>query len=448
MAQAISKRRWTRHGNWPARYSWCLYDWANSAFIAVIITFVVPAYFVEAVATSDSTTLAGRSAAKAAASSDWLFVQGIAAFVVAAVSPIFGAVADRLGRRKIWLGLSTLAMVGSSLAIWWVKPRIEDSALLLWSIGIGIVGFEFSMVFYNAMLGRIAQPERVGRLSGSAWALGYLGGLACLALVLFGFVQATQPPMGLDASTLEHIRICGPIVAIWIIVFSLPLFIFVPDTTHSSVGIGSALLRGLGQIYETASNIRRYGEIGKFLIARMMYMDGLNTLFVFGGPFAVAAFGMSISEVALFGILLNITGGIGALVFGWLDDKFGAKPTILFSIVGVLAFGVPILLIESKLWLFVFGGFIGLYFGPIQSASRSFMTRMAPPEREVQMFGLFAFSGKATAFLGPFIVALVVGVTGSVRWGMAAILPFIIAGGLLLLLVRTGRAAQSGVLSR
>lgn len=429
-----------------ARVAWCFYDWANSPFIAVIVTFVISAYFVEAVATAGAASEAAKDAARAAASSDWLFMQGLAAAIIAILSPVTGAIADRGGRRKPWLGVLTAIVAAGALAIWWVRPQPDSSTLLLWSVGIAVIAFEMSMVFYNAMLPGIVSEAWIGRLSGWAWALGYAGGLACLLIVLYGFIQAAPPPLGLDKAAAEHIRVAGPIVALWTVVFALPLFLFVPDMGGPRRPLGMAVREGVVQLARTIAEVRRYREIVKFLLARLLFMDGINTLFIFGGPFAIAAFGMTISEVAFFGLLLNVTAGIGAFAFGWMDDKLGAKPTVLLGVFGILVLGVPLLLITDKLWFYILGGLIGMFFGPVQAAARSLMARMAPPGMETEMFGLYAFSGKATAFMGPLIVAAVIQATGSQRWGMATVLPFIIAGGVLLMFVRTAAADKDSVL--
>lgn len=417
--------------------AWCLYDWANSPFITIVVTFVFSAYFVEAVAPGGIAGEAGQTAAKAVASADWLFMQGLAAAIVAVLSPILGAIADRAGRRKPWLAVFTVTVALASLALWWVRPLAEDSLYLLWCVGIAVVAFEMGVVFYNSMLPGLVRDEWLGRISGWAWALGYLGGLACLILVLYGFVQAAEPPFGLQKAEAEHVRVTGPVVGLWILVFALPLFMFVPDTPATGKSLGRAVREGMQQLRRTIAEVRRYREIVKFLIARLLFMDGINTLFIFGGPFAATVFGMSIAEVAFFGILLNITAGTGAFCFGWMDDKLGAKPTVLIGVFGIVLFGIPLLLIDAKLWFYILGSFIGLFFGPVQASARSLMARMTPPNMETEMFGLYAFSGKATAFLGPLIASFMIDLTGSQRWGIATVLPFIIAGGLLLATVRT-----------
>lgn len=419
--------------------SWCLYDWANSPFTTVVTTFIIANYFSEAVAPNNTVGAA-----------DWGFMQGAAALVIALLSPVLGAIADRGGRRKPWLAVFTAVMIVGSLALWWGAPRASAGTagavdVVLWASAIGVIGFEVAIVFYNAMLPGLVSEPWIGRVSGWAWGIGYAGGLACLVLLLFVFVQPATPPFGLDRSTAEHVRIAGPVVAVWTLIFSLPIFLFTPDSRGTGLSAGRAVREGLAELWHTIGSIRRYRSILRYLIARLFYIDGLNTIFAVGAIYAGAVFGMQTAEVIVFGILLNVTAGLGAFGFGWVDDRIGAKPTIILALIGVLVFGVPMLVIESKLWFYILGAAIGLFFGPAQSASRSLMARLAPAGMENEMFGLYAFSGRSTAFLGPWLFALVTTFAGH-RWGMATVMPFLVIGGLILLTVDTKKVDPDTIL--
>ena len=183
----------------------------------------------------------------------------------------------------------------------------------------------------------------------------------------------------------------------------------------------------------------RHGRLWRYLLAHMIYADGINTLFAFGGLYAAGTFGMPVAEVIAFGLLLNTTAGLGAFAFAWVDDWIGARPTILIGLIALTVIGVPLLLVETKLAFWILGGALGVFFGPVQAASRSLMARIAPPGLETEMFGLYALSGKVTAFAGPLLVGAVTAATGSQRWGLAVVLPFLAVGGLLLLTVRGER---------
>ncbi|MEQ9126450.1 MAG: MFS transporter, partial [Alphaproteobacteria bacterium] len=289
-------------------------------------------------------------------------------------------------------------------ALWFVAPGPEWLLLGAAIVVVANVGFEIGMVFYNAMLPDLAPPNRVGRISGEAWALGYAGGLCCLLIALFGFVEADPAPFSLDKGQAEHVRAVAILVAVWIALFSIPTFLLTPDRPATGRPIGEAARLGMAQLGQTLRNIRRHKEVAKFLLARLFYVDGMNTLFAFGGVYAAGTFDMSVSEIIQFGIALNVAAGLGAWVFGHIDDRVGPKRVVLWAILGMLAMSAPLLVVEGKLWFWVFALPLGLFFGPAQTASRSLMARMAPPGMATEMFGLFALSGKATAFLGPALV--------------------------------------------
>ena len=403
------------------QFSWALYDWANSAFSAVIITFVYATYFTKGIAGDE-----------VAGTAEWGWAMSASGIAIAIVSPVLGAIADAGGRRKPWLfAWTAIAVVGCGL-LWYGRPSPEVALMVLTIAALTNLAFEIAGVFYNAMLPEIVSREYLGRLSGWAWGLGYAGGLACLVLVLYGFVQAEPAPFGLDQSQAEDVRISGPLVGLWLAVFSLPLFLFTPDRQSAGLPAAEAVRRGLGQLRRTFGNLRHYRAIGRFLIARMIYTDGLNTLFAFGGIYAAGTFNMSTSEVIKFGILLNITAGLGALGFAWVDDWLGAKRTILIGLVGLLACGLAAVLVSVPLHFWIAGALLGIFVGPTQAASRSLMARLAPAEVRTEMFGLYALTGKITAYMGPFLLGTVTWWTGSQRLGVATVLGFFVVGGLLL----------------
>jgi UMF1 family MFS transporter len=308
---------------------------------------------------------------------------------------------------------------------------------------IANVGLDMAGVFYNAMLNDLAPPERLGRLSGWAWGLGYFGGLSCLVIALFAFVQTETPLFGLAKEQAEHVRVTGPLVALWLALFSLPLFLFTPDRKAGDIPAGTAIRLGLYQLWRTVSHIRRHRTVGQFLLARMLYIDGLNTLFAFGGIYAAGTFGLELADVITFGILLNVTGGIGAFAFAWLDDLIGPKRVILIALVGLMLCGLAAVIATSVTVFWIVGGLLGLFVGPTQAASRTMMAKLAPPSQQTEMFGLYALSGKVTAFLGPLVLGTVTLWADSQRAGMATILLFFIAGFVLLATLRVPSRATS-----
>jgi len=256
------------------------------------------------------------------------------------------------------------------------------------------------------------------------------------------FVRPAMPPFGLDRAMAEHVRIIMPLSALWFALFALPLFLWAPDRPASRRPLAAVIRGGLVELVDTLRHARRYGNIVRFLLAKMIYIDGLNTLFIVGGSFAAGAMQMSIGEVLVFGIVLNATAGAGAIAFAWIDDWLGAKPTILISLAAVTLLGGTILVVESKFWFYVLAAAIGVFLGPAQAASRSFMARLAPPEQRTEFFGLYNLAGKITTPVGPFLVGLVTYLSDSQRMGMLTILPFLIVGMALLTAVKEPRGGD------
>lgn len=405
--------------------AWCLYDWANSAFPAVILTFVFAAYFAQGVAESP-----------VVATGQWGFALTCSALAIAIFSPLLGAIADQDGRRKPWIAVLSALCIVATASLWFVKP--DPSYVLLALVGVAVANFafEFSLVFYNAMLNDLVAPERLGRLSGWGWGAGYAGGLVCLVLVLVGFVSAADPWFGIGKEDAAHVRVVGPIAALWFLAFAWPLFLFTPDRPAKGVAPLKAMRDGLAALIGTIKNIRRYGNPGRFLLAHMIYTDGLNTLFAFGGIYAAGQFGMEVEEVIWFGIALNLTAGLGAAAFAWIDDWIGAKRVIVIALAGLIVVGLAILATDDKAVFWGLGLALGIFFGPAQAASRSLMARLAPAEMQAEMFGLFALSGKATAFVGPALFGWATVAFDTQRAGMATVLVFFVIGGAILWLVK------------
>jgi UMF1 family MFS transporter len=369
----------------------------------------------------------------------WGQVNSGMALAAAVLAPILGSIADQGGRRKPWLfALSVICMVATA-SLWFVRPEASDVAYALVMFTIAGLGFELGLVFYNAMLPELAPPSRVGRISGWGWGVGYLGGLACLAINYLVFVQPDPAFFGLDRGTGEHVRITNPFAAIWFALFALPLFVLVPDKSGTGLPWRQAVRHGLGTLVATFRQLRAHRNVAVFLAGKMLYTDGLNTLFAFGGIYAAGTFGMSLDQILIFAIALNVSSGLGAIAFAWLDDWIGAKPTILIALVGMTVLGAAILLVDSKEAFIALAVGLGLFFGPAQASSRSMMSRLAPPESRAEFFGLFALAGRVTAFLGPALVGWVTYAAGSQRVGMATILPFFVIGGLLLWFVKEPR---------
>ncbi|RED47732.1 MFS transporter [Aestuariispira insulae] len=412
---------------------WCLFDWANSAFPTIISTFVFATYFTKAVAENetDGTVL-------------WSSTVGWAGLVVALLAPFLGAIADFGGRRKFWLAIFSMVCVTSSAGLWFVEP---DPAFVPLAVGLVIlatVGFEFSTVFYNALLPDVAPRDHLGRVSGWGWGLGYFGGLCALVICLVGFVQAETPWFGVGDVAAGGVRATSIVVAVWFALFCLPMFLWVREHSKHQLPLNQAVGAGVRSLFKTLREVRRYKTAFRFLLARMIYNDGLTTLFSMGGIYAGVTFGMSFEEVLTFAITLNVTAGLGAFVFAWLDDSRGAKWVIVVSLTSLIMLSIGILLVQDKMVFWGLGLLIGIFLGPIQAASRTMMARLAPDELRTEFFGLYALSGRATAFAGPLIFSLVTETFQSQRLGMSTILVFFVVGLLLLLPLKMGKPGMEG----
>lgn len=426
--------------------SWCLYDWANSAFTTLVVTFIYATYFTQTFAeNADRGTV--------------LWSRGVttSSLIIALVSPVLGAMADRAGLRRRFLAAATLISVGATAWLAFIVPGSVNAVLAALALFVvANVGFEVGMVFYNAFLPQLSTPATIGRISGYGWGLGYAGGLLSLVLALLGLVGLgeAQPWVSLSTEDAFNVRASNLLVAGWFLLFSLPMLLLVRDTaaarsTAAAGGIAATTREAFRDLGRTLVRIRDFQDIVRFLIARLVYNDGLITMMAFGGVYAAGTFGMDTGEVILFGISLNVTAGLGAFLFGLVDDRLGGRVTVLWSLVGLFLTTLVAIVATSKTVFWIAVLISGLFIGPVQSASRSLMGRFAPRRYESEFFGFFAFSGKATAFLGPMLLGLITAGYGQ-RAGVSVVLGFFLVGGLLLLRVdeergirRAGEAAAT-----
>lgn len=439
--------------------AWMFFDWAQQPFHTLVITFVFGPYFASAVAPDP-----------ARGQELWGLATGIGGLMIALTSPVLGAIADASGPRKPWiLGFSIIG-IAACAGLWFAAPQTQALAPILILIALSVFGMEFAAVFNNAMMPNLVPRSELGRLSGSAWGLGYLGGLASLVLVL-GFMSASpetgrtllglEPIFGLDAAQREGDRAAGPLTAIWYAVFALPMFLFTPDQPRKR--IRGAVGRGLRQLGATLRRLPSERSYFSFLASSMFYRDALNALYAFGGIYAAGVLGWSIVQIGLFGILANVTGALGAWGGGRLDQALGPKIVVTTAIVTL---SLCCLLVISTtrgevLFMpvgdggssipdtafFVAGAFIGAAGGAIQAASRTLLVDQVPRAQVTEAFGLYALSGKATTFIGPLSVAAATAFFSSAafslspenaqRLGVTPILVLFVLGLVLLPLIRS-----------
>ncbi|MET1052002.1 MAG: MFS transporter [Mycetocola sp.] len=406
--------------------AWGLWDWGSAAFNAVVTTFVFTVYL-----TSD----AFGGEAVVSAQLGWALAG--AGLLIAVLAPVTGQRSDSSGRRKFWLAVNTYIVVALTAAMFFVAPEQQYLWLGLFLVAAGNVFFEFAGVNYNAMLAQVSTPKTVGRVSGIGWGLGYLGGIVLLLIVYFGLIQ---PEVGLFGITSENgmdIRVTVLISAIWFGVFALPVLLTVPE--YQGVGARRAKIGFFASYRRLFADIRRLWHESRqtvyFLMASAVFRDGLAGVFTFGGVLAAGSFGFSAGEVIVFAIAANVVAGISTMTVGLLDDRLGAKPVIMASLIGLVVAGLAVFFLhdggQTVFW--IFGLALCLFVGPAQSASRSFLARLIPAGREGEVFGLYATTGRAVSFLAPTAFALFVTFGGEQYWGILGIILVIFVGLLLLL---------------
>lgn len=447
-----------------ALVSWVLFDWAAQPYYTLVLTFLFAPYF--------ATVVVGDAAR---GQTLWGYAAAAAGVMIAIGSPLLGAMADGRGRRKPWIALFSTLLVAGLATLWLATPGAGTGtvAIILAGFIVATLAAEFTQVFTNAIMPGLVPPEKLGRLSGTGWAVGYTGGLVSLALVA-GLI-VTDPATGktilgfdpivkLDLASREGDRLVGPMAAVWFALFMIPFFLFVPDV-RPAISANAARRTPLAELWDTIRGLPSHPDMLYFLLARMLYTDGLSAIFAFGGIYGAAVFGWQAMELGLFGIVLTVTGIVGALAGGVLDDRVGARTVILVALLILLVGALGILSVDKTHVLFgldvtpkeagsspfsstgervflAFAMVIGIVAAPVQAASRSLLARLAPPDKITQFFGLFAFSGKVTAFMAPFLIATVTAATGNQRAGMGAIALFLIAGMALMLKVHDRPAAH------
>ncbi len=447
------------------QWSWAVFEWARNPYVILITIYLFAPYFTSHVV---GDPVRGQVI--------WGAINGYGGIATALLAPILGAIADSGGRRKPWILFFTCVMAPTSWLLWFALPG--GAGLSIAWIAIILIAnsaaFEYSAVFHNAMLPSIAPRERVGFLSGLGLALGNASSLLILVFMLWGFslpgkVDWSFIPgkalFGLDTTAFEQDRITGPIAALWLVVFALPLFLFTPDRARGERRALAAVRAGFRQLWHTLQELRRYRNVATYLLARMIYNDGKTAVLVFGGVYAAGVFGWDSLTMTVYGIVLSIFAVFGGFVGGWLDDTFGSKRAILISIGGTslglilavsitpdeLFFFVPWDRAAPRLWSLPFFASVPelMYIGVVTlvavfitaayANSRTMLARIAPPEMMTEFFGIYSLSGTSVAWIGSFTVRWFTEAFSSQRIGFASILIFLALGLVGMLFVREER---------
>lgn len=429
-------------------WGWWWFDWASQPYNTLLITFIFGPYVVSVV--GDGST----------AQAIWGYGIGAAGILIAVLSPLLGAVADRSGRRMPFIWFFSLLYVIGAWGVWYSAPADFNIWFVMLMFCIGLIGMEFATTFSNSMLPDLAPREDLGKVSGSGWAWGYIGGLIALVIMLTLLAEnatgktliGIAPLFGLDPETREGTRAVGPLTAIWYAVFMIPFFLWVREPRKpDAVGIGQALREAWPNLVASVKSLPRDRSLFAFLGSSMFYRDALNGVYTFGGIYAAGVLGWTVIDVGVFGILAITTGAIFAWLGGKMDSRLGPKPVILLNILVLTVVAVMIVFVgresvfgvpvgpESNLpdiAFYVLGAVIGAGGGSLQAASRTMMVRQAHPDRMTEGFGLYALSGKAISFMAPLSIGFVTHLTGSQQLGILPVAGLFLIGLILLMFVR------------
>ncbi len=440
-------------------WGWYFFDWASQPYNTLLLTFIFGPYFAQTATASLIEGGMAPDAARAQAQAYWGYGLTAAGLTIAVLAPLLGSVADGSGRRMPWIWLFSLLYVVGSAGLWWTAPQ---GFSILWALvffGIGLIGMEFATIFTNSYLPELHPDTRErGRISGSGWAFGYVGGVMALVVMLLFFqagdsgrtMLGISPLFGLDPATGADTRIVGPMTAIWFAVFIIPFFLFFRDDPSRATK-RPKLSEGVADLVQTLRRLPQHPSLLAYLGSSMFYRDALNGLYTFGGIYALGVLGWTIMEIGIFGILAAISGAVFCWVGGRVDRRVGPMSVIvsccvililtaglILSLTPTSILGIP--LAEGSaipdITFYIAGAMIGAAGGALQSSSRTMMTHQANPARMTEAFGLYALSGKATSFVAPALIAIVSDVTGSQRLGIAPIVGLFALGLLLLIWVK------------
>jgi UMF1 family MFS transporter len=391
-------------------FVWTLFDFANTSFSIVVVTFLYAVYFKKTVASGEPI-----------GDLYWSIATSISMIVTAVVGPMLGAIADySAGKKRFLLFFTLLCIVFTSL-LFFVKE-----GNIFWGVTIFIVatiGFEAGLIFYDAYLPEITTPKNYGRVSGYGFGMGYLGSLATLAII-YPFIENNL------------IRETFPMSALFFLVFSLPIFFYLSDSRQRVERTQSYVSIGFSRVWSTITHLRYYKNLAIFLLAYFFYIEGVNTVIYFSGNYASTTLGFSDTELLIFFLTVQTTAIAGSIILGILADSIGQKKTIILTLVLWLITVLLAYLVQDKSGFYVVGLIAGVAMGSSQSTSRSLMSKLTPSEKKTEFFGFYSFFGKSSAVLGPLVFGLVSFLSGNQRLAIISIGFFFLVGLLILFKVK------------
>lgn len=393
--------------------SWCLFDFANSSYSAVIASVIFPVYF--------TTYIAGNE--HGLGDLWWGRAISLSMIVVVLTSPLLGGIADFSGLRKRFLLIYTIIGITAIALLSLLKKGMIIEGFFL--IAIANIGMEGGLVFYNAFLPEIAPREYQGRVSSWGYGIGYIGSISSLLLSI---------PL-IDGGL---IYLTWIMVSLFFLLFSIPSFLYLPVDRKTGLSLSSAVAEGLRFTLRGLKEIFSQRETKRFLMAYMIYEDGVNTVIVFSSIFAATTLGFTSKELIILYMLVQLTALIGAFAMARPIDYVGPKKIaslslLLWTTVSLLAY-----LTTEKGHFWIIAMIAGLGLGTIQAASRAFFTQFIPPGKETEYFGVYAMIGKSSAIIGPLLFGYISATTGSQRPSILAVSTFFMLGLILLQFVRGG----------
>ncbi|MEP5155135.1 MFS transporter [Planktotalea sp.] len=439
--KALRKRIW----------GWYFFDWASQPYHTVLNTFIFGPFFVAIAATYYLNQGQVEGIADANAQAMWAWTTALIGLIIAFSAPIFGAMADSTGRKMPWIvGFSAMYVLGCG-ALWFTAPDASNLFWMLAAFGVGFIGAEYALIFTNAQLPGLGTREQIGKISGSGFAFGYLGGVVSLAIALLLLVEqgngktiaGLDPLFGLDPSAREGTRATGPFAALWFALFMIPYFLWVREVRTDQ--IRSSFSAAAAQVITSIKGLTNRKSLGVFLIGSMFYRDALNGLYAFGGVYAKLVLDWEVTQIGVFGVVAAIGAAIFSYIGGFADRRFGPKPVIAFAVIVLMLVSLTVINITPTtiygmtvaegtpdLAFIVCGILIGGMGGMLQSASRSLMVRHTDEDNATEYFGLYGLSGRATAFLAPLLIGIVTTITESARLGVSPVIVLFLIGLILL----------------
>ena len=443
-APSLKKRIW----------GWFFFDFASQPYHTVLNTFIFGPFFAAVAATYYLNAGLPEDLADARAQATWAWATALFGLTIAFTAPIFGAMADSSGRKMPWIiSFSIMYVAGASL-LWFTDPNASNLYWMLLAFGVGFIGGEYALIFTNSQLPGLGTREEIGKISGSGFAFGYLGGIISLVIALAFFVEqgngktivGLDPLFGLDPEQREGTRITGPMVAIWYVIFMVPYFLWVREVRTDQVR--ASFGQAIAQVIASIKGLVHRKSLGVFLIASMFYRDALNGLYAFGGVYATLVMNWGITQIGVFGVVAAIGAAVFSYLGGFADRRFGPKPVIGFAVVVLMfvcltiinltpntVYGVTVADGVSDLFFTGCGVLIGGMGGILQAASRSLMVRHCDEETSTEYFGLYGLSGRATAFLAPLLIAITTTLSESARVGVSPVIGLFLIGLILMIWV-------------